>query len=279
MIELGKRQVLKVLREKENGLYLGEGRAGERGVLLPGKQAPEGIRPGDEIEVFIYKDSEDRLIATVHEPFLSVGEMAVLEVAETGGIGAFLKWGLERDLFLPFKEQKWKVKKGEKVLAALYVDKSGRLCATMKIDRFLKSNSPYKKDDEVSGIIYEINPQLGAFVAVDGRYYGLIPASETGRDMKSGMETEARVARVRPDGKLVLSVRKKAYKQMDIDAESVYSLIEAYQGVLPFTAKADSGLIKLETGLSKNAFKRAVGHLLKEGRIQIKENTIELNRR
>ena len=165
------------------------------------------------------------------------------------------------------------------MLAALYVDKSGRLCATMKIDRFLKSNSPYKKDDEVSGIIYEINPQLGAFVAVDGRYYGLIPASETGRDMKSGMETEARVARVRPDGKLVLSVRKKAYKQMDIDAESVYSLIEAYQGVLPFTDKADAGLIKLETGLSKNAFKRAVGHLLKEGRIQIKENTIELNRR
>lgn len=280
MIELGKKQTLKVLRRKENGVYLGEGLGGEeKGVLLPRKQVPDGVSVGSEIEVFIYKDSEDRLIATVNQPLLTLGGTAVLEVAEVGKIGAFLNWGLERDLFLPFKEQKWKVRKGEKILAALYVDKSKRLCATMKIDGYLSSDSPYGKDDTVTGILYEINQELGAFVAVDGRYFGLIPAGEVNRDLKPGMEIEARVSRVRDDGKLVLSARKKAYKQMNIDAEAVYSLIEDYEGVLPFTDKSDPELIKLETGLSKNAFKRAVGHLLKEDKIQIKENTIELTRR
>lgn len=279
MIELGKKQTLKVLRRKENGVYLGEGNSEEKGVLLPKKQVPEGITVGSELEVFIYKDSEDRLIATVNEPLLMLGGTAVLEVAEVGKIGAFLKWGLERDLFLPFKEQKWKVKKGEKLFVSLYVDKSRRLCATMKVDSYLSSDSPYGKDDTVTGILYEINPKLGAFVAVDGCYFGLIPSGEVSRDMKTGTEIEARVSRVREDGKLVLSAKKKAYKQMNIDAEAVYSLIEDYEGILPFNDKSDPELIKLETGLSKNAFKRAVGHLLKEGKIQIKENTIELIRR
>lgn len=279
MIELGKKQVLKVLRCKEIGVYLGEGDGEEKGILLPRKQVPDGIKAGSSLEVFIYKDSEDRLIATVNEPLIMLGETAVLEVAEVSKIGAFLKWGLERDLFLPFKEQRWKVRKGERVFVALYVDKSKRLCATMKTDDYLSSDSPYKKDDSVTGIIYEINPKLGAFIAIEGKYFGLIPASEAGRDLKSGMTVEARVARVREDGKLVLSAREKAYKQLSIDAESVFSLIEDYAGVLPFTDKSDPELIKLETGLSKNAFKRAVGHLLKEGKIQIKENSIELIRR
>ncbi len=278
MLELGKKQTLKVLRQKEIGVYLGEAGA-EQSVLLPRKQVPERIAVGDEIEVFLYKDSEDRLIATVHEPLLTMGSLEVLTVAETGRIGAFLNWGLERDLFLPFKEQKWKVRKGEKVLVSLYVDKSNRLCATMKVDSFLSGKSPYKKDDTVTGILYEINKSLGGFVAVDKKYFGLIPAGELSPEMVPGTAVEARVARVREDGKLVLSVRKKAYKQIVIDAEAVYSLIEDYDGVLPFTDKSDPGLIKLETGLTKNAFKRAVGHLLKEGKIIIKTDTIELTRR
>ncbi|QNM06361.1 CvfB family protein [Qiania dongpingensis] len=279
MIELGKKQTLKVLRQKEIGVYLGEGITGEPGVLLPRRQVPEGTVVGSEIEVFLYKDSEDRPIATVRDPLLSLGELAVLEVVEAGRIGAFLNWGLERDLFLPYKEQKWKVRPGEKVLVALYVDKSQRLCATMKVDDYLSADSPYEKDSSVTGVLYEINQELGAFVAVDSRYFGLIPAGEVSREMKTGVTVEARVARVREDGKLILSVREKAYKQLNLDAEAVLSLIEAYGGVLPFTDKADPGLIKLETGLSKNAFKRAVGHLLKENVIQIKTETIELIRR
>lgn len=276
MMELGKKQTLRVLRKKEIGVYLGEGGSMEQGVLLPRKQVPDGIKVGDELEVFLYKDSEDRLIATVREPLLAIGELGLLTVVQAGSIGAFLDWGLERDLFLPFKEQKWKVRKGEKVLVSLYTDKSRRLCATMKIDKYLSANSPYKKDDEVKGILYEINRSIGGFVAVDRKYFGLIPAGELERDMIPGTELEARVSRVREDGKLVLSARKKAYKQMSIDAESVYELIESYNGILPFTDKSAPELIRLETGLTKNAFKRAVGHLLKEGKIQIKTDTIEL---
>lgn len=276
MMELGKKQTLRVLRKKEIGVYLGEGDSMEQGVLLPRKQVPDGIKVGDELEVFLYKDSEDRLIATVREPLLTIGELGLLTVVQAGSIGAFLDWGLERDLFLPFKEQKWKVRKGEKVLVSLYTDKSRRLCATMKIDKYLSADSPYKKDDEVKGILYEINRSIGGFVAVDRKYFGLIPAGELERDMIPGTELEARVSRVREDGKLVLSARKKAYKQMSIDAESVYELIESYNGILPFTDKSAPELIRLETGLTKNAFKRAVGHLLKEGKIQIKTDTIEL---
>ena len=276
MMELGKKQTLRVLRKKELGVYLGEGGSMEQGVLLPRKQVPDGIKVGDELEVFLYKDSEDRLIATVREPLLVIGELGLLTVVQAGSIGAFLDWGLERDLFLPFKEQKWKVRKGEKVLVSLYTDKSRRLCATMKIDKYLSADSPYKKDDEVKGILYEINRSIGGFVAVDRKYFGLIPAGELERDMIPGTELEARVSRVREDGKLVLSARKKAYKQMSIDAESVYELIESYNGILPFTDKSAPELIRLETGLTKNAFKRAVGHLLKEGKIQIKTDTIEL---
>ena len=276
MMELGKKQTLRVLRKKEIGVYLGAGGSMEQGVLLPRKQVPDGIKVGDELEVFLYKDSEDRLIATVREPLLAIGELGLLTVVQAGSIGAFLDWGLERDLFLPFKEQKWKVRKGEKVLVSLYTDKSRRLCATMKIDKYLSADSPYKKDDEVKGILYEINRSIGGFVAVDRKYFGLIPAGELERDMIPGTELEARVSRVREDGKLVLSARKKAYKQMSIDAESVYELIESYNGILPFTDKSAPELIRLETGLTKNAFKRAVGHLLKEGKIQIKTDTIEL---
>ena len=276
MMELGKKQTLRVLRKKEIGVYLGEGGSMEQGVLLPRKQVPDGIKVGDELEVFLYKDSEDRLIATVREPLLAIGELGLLTVVQAGSIGAFLDWGLERDLFLPFKEQKWKVRKGEKVLVSLYTDKSRRLCATMKIDKYLSADSPYKKDDEVKGILYEINRSIGGFVAVDRKYFGLIPAGELERDMIPGTGLEARVSRVREDGKLVLSARKKAYKQMSIDAESVYELIESYNGILPFTDKSAPELIRLETGLTKNAFKRAVGHLLKEGKIQIKTDTIEL---
>lgn len=276
MIELGKVQTLRILRIKENGAYLGEGiEREEKGVLLPRRQVPEGAKVGDQTEVFVYKDSEDRIIATVNRPNMTLGETSVLKVLEVGKIGAFLDWGLERDLFLPFKEQKWKVKKGEEILTALYIDKSNRLCATMKVDPYLKSDSPYKKDDTVTAFVYEINPKIGAFAAVDRKYYGLVPASELDRSIRTGQELEARVSRVREDGKLVLSVRAKAYKQLEIDADSVYELIEEYNGKLPFTDKSDAELIKLETGLSKNAFKRAVGHLLKEGKIEIKETSIE----
>ena len=275
MIELGKRQLLTVVREKEFGVYLAEDPKDETAVLLPAKQVPAGTRAGDRLEVFIYRDSEDRLIATTRETKLQVGETAVLTVKETGKIGAFLDMGLEKDVLLPFKEQTERVRPGQQCLAALYVDKSGRLAATMKVHPYLSGDSPYEKDDRVSGMVYEVSPQIGAFVAVDGRYYGLIPAKEFFGNVRPGDTVQARVTKVRDDGKLDLSLNEKAHIQMNTDAETVMEALEARGGVLPFTDKADPEIIRQEFAMSKNAFKRAVGHLLKEGRVRITGKTIE----
>ena len=171
-MQLGKKQVLTVVKIVDFGVYLG---SDEERVLLPKKQVPEDIEVGDPIEVFLYKDSSDRLIATTNEPELKVGELAVLEVADVGKFGAFLSWGLEKDLFLPFKEQTAKVEKGDKCLVTLYIDKSQRLCATMKVYGLLRTDSPYKKDDMVHGIVYDTSDRFGVFVAVDNKYSALIP--------------------------------------------------------------------------------------------------------
>ena len=275
MIELGKIQELEVVRIKEFGVYLSESARETASVLLPKKQVPEGTKIGDKIMAFIYKDSEDRLIATVETPRLQVGGTAVLEVKEVSKIGAFLDMGLEKDLLLPFREQSHPVRKGEKCLVALYVDKSSRLAATMRVYSYMSNQSPYKKDDQVTGRIYEINENIGAFVAVDNRYYGLIPKQELFQNMREGDEIEARVIRVRDDGKLDLSVRQKAYMQMESDAVRVMQVIEEFDGVLPFNDKARPETIRREFNMSKNEFKRAVGKLLKEGKIRITEKSIQ----
>ena len=270
---LGKRVTLMVVKKVEFGVYLG---TDDDKVLLPGKQVPEGIEIGDPIEVFIYKDSQDRLIATTAEPKITLGEVKALTVADTGRIGAFLDWGLEKDLLLPFREQTAKLKKGEECLVGLYVDKSGRLCATMKVYEMLRKDSPYKKDDKVQGIIYEHSDNFGWFVAVDDQYCALIPKREAyGGHLQVGDKVHARVIKVREDGKLDLSVREKAFIQMDADAELIVKRMEEHGGKLPFTDKADPEKIKNELGLSKNAFKRAVGRLLKENKVIITEKSIE----
>lgn len=270
---LGKKQMLRVVKLVDFGVYLG---SEEEKVLLPKKQVPEGTRIGDELEVFLYKDSSDRLIATTAEPALTLGGLAALTVADTGRVGAFLEWGLEKDLLLPFKEQTAKVEKGDKVLVALYVDKSRRLCATMKVYDRLQKDSPYKKDDHVSGTVYEFSDNFGVFVAVDNRYSALIPKREAFGSLKVGDKVQARVVKVHEDGKLDLSIREKAFIQMDADAAAIVRRMEEDGGELPFTDKAEPELIQKEFGLSKNAFKRAVGRLLKEGKVEISKSSIVL---
>ena len=274
MIELGKKQKLTVVKKVEFGVYLAEEAGAQERVLLPKKQVPEGTAVGDQIEVFVYKDSKDRLISTVQEPKVQLGGLAVLKVSETGKIGAFLDWGLEKDLLLPFREQTRRVREGEEVLIALYTDKSSRLCATMNVYRYLDQQSPYKKDDRVRGTVYEISREFGAFVAVDNRYSGLIPRRDFHGEVRIGDVIEARVTAVHEDGKLDLSVREKAWLQRDEDAEMILGVIGEYGGVLPFTDKASPEIIERELNLSKNAFKRAVGKLLKEGKIEITERSI-----
>ena len=198
-----------------------------------------------------------------------------MKVKDVARIGAFLDLGLEKDLLLPFKEQNHRVLQGEECLVALYIDKSKRLAATMNVYPYMKADSPYQKDDQVKGTVYEVNENLGAFVAVDNCYYGLIAKKEIYGKIQPGDVVEARVLKVRDDGKLDLSPRKKAYMQMDTDAELVLTGIDRFHGVLPFTDKADPKVICREFQMSKNAFKRAVGRLLKEGKIRITDKTIE----
>lgn len=268
-MRLGEKQVLTVVKIVDFGVYLG---SDEERVLLPKKQVPEGIEVGDPVEVFLYKDSSDRMIATTKEPKITLGELAVLEVADVGRIGAFLDWGLEKDLLLPFKEQTVKVEKGDRCLVSLYVDKSGRLCATMKVYPLLRTDSPYKKNDMVRGTVYGISREFGVFVAVDDRYSALIPRREVYGRMFIGQQVEARVADVKADGKLDLSVRGRIPEQMDVDAQQIMERVEKNGGYLPFTDKADPERIKMEFGMSKAAFKRAVGRLLKQGKVTIDEN-------
>lgn len=233
---------------------------------------------GDEVEVFLYRDSKDRLITTTARPKLTLHHVARLKVAQVGKVGAFLDWGLEKELLLPYREQTRKVSAGEECLAALYIDKSNRLCATMNVYPYLSTESPYRKEDRVKGTVYEISRNFGAFVAVDDQYSGLIPQRELYGPIQIGDTVTARVTEVKEDGKLDLSIREKAYLQIEKDAQRVLEIIDSFDGALPFTDKASPEVIKRETQMSKNEFKRAVGHLLKAGRIQITERAIRLNR-
>lgn len=287
MILLGRTQTLRVVKKTDFGVYLSDqGLEADTSfvpdkkevvdvpsILLPKAQAKD-LAMGDTVEVFIYKDSEDRPIATTAKPLLTMGSIARLTVKEVTNIGAFLDWGLAKDLFLPFKEQTFRVQKGDSVLVTLYIDKSSRLCATAKVYNALPSNSPYQKEDQVSGTVYEIIDAFGAYVAVDDRYSALIPKKELFTTLKPGEKVSARVTKVQPDGRLVLSIREKSYLQMDTDCTLVYDALCKAGGFLPYHDKTSPDLIKAKFGLSKNAFKRAIGHLQKEGKLVIEEDGI-----
>ncbi len=276
MIELGKKQTLTVSRIVPIGAYLAEETGSKKEVLLPKNQISEKLSVGDRIEVFIYKDSEDRPIATCLEPAVNFGEIALLEVKEVTDIGAFLDWNLPKDLFLPFREQTYTVKSGDKVLVSLYTDKSSRLCATMKVYDYLQKDSPYKKDDHISGLLYQIIDSFGAYVAVDYKYSAMIPAKDMHRFLKPGEILSARVVKVLEDGKLELSLREKSYMQLDSDCENVLNILKAAGGYLPYHDKTDPALIKAKFELSKNSFKRAIGHLMKIGKLEILPDGIRL---
>ena len=273
---LGRMSRLYVTKMTKNGVYLGSYEYPELKVLLPNNQVPKGTERGDIFQVFLYKDSEDRLIATTTEPYVQLGQMARLKVTDVTGIGAFLDWGLAKDLFLPFKEQTHRVKKGEQVLAALYIDKSSRLCATMHIYDYLRTDGEFTEGDHVDGLVYEILDSFGAFVAVADQYSALIPHNEMNRELHVGDNVHARIKEIREDGKLTLSLQEKLPVQMGMDAENILARLEAEGGFLPFHDKTSPEIIKREFKMSKNAYKRAIGRLMKEKKIEIRSDGIKL---
>lgn len=282
-MRLGCTQTLAIVKRTDFGLYLTDiekrddkNRDVKDEILLPKNQVTADMKPGSEIEVFIYKDSEDRLIATKLEPLIKIGEIKKLKVKEVTKIGAFLDWGLPKDLFLPFKEQIYDVKSGDEILVAMYVDLSDRLCATMDLYSRLSLLPPYSRDDMVKGTVYQVHEQFGAYVAVDNKYSALVPKKELHKELKPGEEIYARVLEVKEDGKMDLSLRQKAYVQMDSDSEAILTKLNTAGGNLPYQDKSDAEEIKREFNMSKAAFKRAIGRLYKERIIVIEKDGIRL---
>lgn len=274
MIRVGEMQSLNVLRKTSVGAYISS-EDDNTGVLLPKKQVPEGLEIGDKIDVFVYKDSEDRIIATTRTPKIQLGQIEMLEVVDITKIGAFLDWGLEKDLFLPYKEQTIKVTKGKQYLVALYLDKSQRLCATMDIYKLLRTDSDYKVGDKVSGILYSIKKDYGAFIAVDNKYHGLISNKEFYGSYKYGDKIEARVISIREDKKLNLSIRQPSYMQIDIDVQTILDKLDKNNGELNLNDSSTPEEIKKELNMSKSSFKKALGRLLKQHKIEFTTRGIE----
>ncbi|HEY4544180.1 MAG TPA: S1-like domain-containing RNA-binding protein [Tissierellaceae bacterium] len=276
MLRLGEIQTLIVKRKSSVGIYLNTEDAEEFDVLLPNSQVPEGIEVGDEIEVFIYRDSKDRIICTTRKPKITLGQTARLQVIDVTKVGVFLDWGLERDLFLPFAETVGSVVKGKEYLVGLYIDKSSRLAATMKVKDMLRTDSEYKENDIVKGTIYSIHDEIGAFVAVDSKFDGLIPRKELLGVYEIGEELEVRVNRVLEDGKLDLTLRDRSYIQMDKDSQVIMDKLSENNGVLMLNDKSSPDEIRKELKMSKAGFKRAVGMLLRLGKIEFISGGIKL---
>ena len=282
-MRLGYTQTLVAVKKTDFGLFLTDidkkdDKTRDLGdeVLLPKNQVTEDMRVGSEIEVFLYKDSEDRMIATRLVPYIKIGEIKKLKVKEVNKIGAFLDWGLPKDLLLPFKEQIYEIKPGDEILVTVYIDLSDRLCATMDLYSRLSLLPPYQKDDMVKGTVYQVHEQFGAYVAVDNKYSALVPKKELHCELKPGDEIEARVLEVKEDGKLDLSLRQKAYVQMDADSALILDKRKQAGGSLPYQDKSSAEEIKEEFNLSKAAFKRAIGRLYKERVIVIEKDGIRL---
>ena len=270
-MELGKIQKLTVASKKDGRVSLKD-QDGERVNLARGEG--EDLKVGEEVEAFVYNIHEE-FEATLKRPFAQVGELKKLRVVHKAKVGYFVDNGIGKDIFLPFKESFGRLTVGDEYLLYLYHDKSDRLALTMNIKDKLSTEGNFKVNDIVKGTIYSIG-RPGAFVAIDNKYDGMIPIEEIKGIYKVGEEVEARVQRILQTGFITLTLREKAYKQIDADADLILEILEDNNGVLELGDKSDPELIKDITGLSKKAYKRAVGNLYKNRKINIYDTKIEL---
>ncbi|WP_071705521.1 S1 RNA-binding domain-containing protein [Murdochiella vaginalis] len=269
-MQLGTTQTLKIQSITPPGAIL------QGNILLPKRFVPEGAKVGENIEVFLLRDSEDRPIATTRRPKVQVGELALLTVKDVSRQGAFLDWGLDKDLFLPFQEQMHHVKPGEAVLIYCYLDKSERLCSTMRVKNRFAFPEELHENDWVEGVVYANNPDIGAFVLVEQKYNGLIPADGTRGALRIGQSVRARVERIKADGKIDLSLQSRTHEQMDTDAITILRMVQANNGFLRVNDHSDPETIRMLFGMSKAQFKRCIGRLLKQKRIVFCKDGIAL---
>jgi predicted RNA-binding protein (virulence factor B family) len=262
---LGRTATLRIERIVGSGARLGL--EGEETLLLPGPEIPEGAREGDTLEVFVHLDSEDRPVASTRRPYVQLEEVAFLEVSQVTRFGAFVDWGLPKELLVPFAEQTRPLEEGDREPIGLVLDRSGRLAGTMRIRELLESGGDFELDEWVSGEAWRKEPGVGVFVILERRFLGLLPASEPNA-LRRGEAASFRIANVLADGKLELSLRGRAHEELEDDAREVLEVL-ARSGGPAVSERASPEQIRTQFGLSKKAFKRAVGRLLKEGAVRI----------
>lgn len=274
-IILGDYNNLEIVKRVSFGLYLDGDEDGE--ILLPAKYVPDGYDIGDIIKVFVYLDNEERLVATTEEPLAKVGDFALLRVAWTNDYGAFLDWGLLKDLFVPFSEQEGKMVKGNSYLVYVTIDrKSYRIYASARLDKFLsRTKPPYETDEEVDIIVWR-RTDLGWKVIVNGNHSGLVFANEVFRDLKTGDRLKGYVKRVRTDGKIDIALQRHGVAGDDESSMRLLSAIEAQRGFLPLNDNSSPDEIYSMLGMSKKAFKRAAGKLYKQRLIIIDDDGLRL---
>jgi len=277
MVQIGKYNTLKVVKEVEFGLYLDGGE--EHGeILLPIRYVPEETKVDDELEVFIYLDSEDRIIATTEKPFATVGEFAFLQVTSVTQIGAFLDWGLMKDLLVPFREQKMKMQEGQYYPVYIYLDdESQRIVATAKLEPVLDNVIPdYTVGQEVEMFIVE-RTELGYKVVINNLHSGLIYHNEMFRDVKIGDRCPGFIKKVREDDKIDVNLHKQGFEKMDDLSTKVLELLKKRGGFLAVSDKSPAEVIYQVFGMSKKNFKKAIGGLYKQRIITIEKEGIRIN--
>jgi predicted RNA-binding protein (virulence factor B family) len=271
----GKYNTLSIIKIVDFGVYLDGGELGE--ILLPMKWVPEGCKPNDEIEVFIYFDSEDRVIATTMKPYAEVGEFALLKAKAVNEIGAFLDWGLEKDLLVPYREQNAKMVEGRSYLVYIYADpQGGRIAASARLERFLsKETANYQPWEEVDLILWRTT-DIGYMAVVNNQHEGLLYSSEVFVDLERGQHIKGYVMKVREDGKIDLSLQKPGYEKIDGFAERLLELLKENEGFMELNDKSPAEEIYEICGMSKKNFKKSIGALYKQKLILIEDMGIRL---
>ncbi len=276
MVEIGKFNNLRVVKFLDFGVYLDGDEMGE--ILLPIKQIPPDLDVDDIIEVFIYNDSEDRIIATTADPFAQVGDFALLKVVDVTKVGAFMDWGLVKDLLVPFREQKSDMQLGRSYIVRIYLDeKTNRIAASAKIDKFLSKEPPeYDLHQKVDLLIYS-KTDLGYKAIVNNAHWGLLYDNEIFKTLKVGQQIQGYVKKIREDDKIDLYLNKSGYDQIDTIAKNILNIIEENEGFISITDKSEPQIIYDTFGISKKAFKKAVGQLYRNRLIIIEKDMIKLN--
>jgi len=276
MIKTGEINKLKVVRRADHGYYLEDDE--ENDVLLPNNTAPEALQFGDMIDVFIYRDSEDRIIATTEKPVAVAGDFACLEVVGTSNIGAFLDWGLQKDLFVPFREQKTRMQQGRNYVVYVYVDKeSDRFVASSKIGQFLNLTPiDYVAGQAVDLMIYE-ETDLGFKAIINKSHTGILYENEVFQALRIGQEEKGFIKKVREDGKIDLALQRPGQAKADDNQELLLEKLKENDGFLEVTDKTQPEVIYAMFGYSKKNFKKAIGALYKKKLILIEDGGIRLN--